>query len=401
MLLDDDVRCWNAWREENPELSPNLSELTLSRRHLEGVNLSRCNLSGTHFNRTDLRNANLFRANISNASLKEAILDGANCCEMYAAGADLGVAQLARADVRDANLADAHLTGANLNGADLSRSDLSRANLFQASLARATLRNAKLAWCNLTEVNLVEANLQSCDMTGVNIIEADLTAADLRSANLRYARFIESKLDLANLSGCRVYGVSVWNVTSENAIQSDLIITPADEVTISVDTFEVAQFIYLLLNNSNVRKAVDTISSKVVLILGRFAPERIAILQVVKECLRARGYLPLLFDFLAPSTRDLTETIATLAHLSHFVLADLTDARSLPQELMAIVPNLPSVPIKPLLLESQSEYGMFEHFKRYPWVLETSLYRNADHLLNLLSHDLIESIELAASRRRL
>jgi hypothetical protein len=135
----------------------------------------------------------------------------------------------------------------------------------------------------------------------------------------------------------------------------------------------------------------------VVLILGRFVEERVLILHAIREVLRSRDYLPILFDFTGPSSRDLTETISTLAHLARFVLADLTDARSVPQELMAIVPGLPSVPIKPLLLESQREYGMFEHFRRYPWVLETFVYRDAEHLVKNLREGVIGSIEAVAS----
>ena len=237
------------------------------------------------------------------------------------------------------------------------------------------------------------ANLQYADLTGASFIETDLSNADLRFANLRYARFIDCQLDRTNVSNCRVYGVSVWNVVTDNAVQSDLIITPADEAAITVDNFEVAQFVYLLLNNGNVRKAINTISSKVVLILGNFTAERALVLRAIKDLLRSLGYLPLLFDFAGPSTRDLTETISTLAHLARFVLADITDARSVPQELMAIVPTLPSVPVKPLLLESQREYAMFEHFKHYPWVLETLIYRNTEHLLGALRDGEIENIE--------
>jgi uncharacterized protein YjbI with pentapeptide repeats len=397
ILLDDDVRCWNRWRAENPEIYPDLRDLSLSRRQLASANLSRCNLSGAHLNHTNLKNCDLFRANLNGASLQGADLTGANCCEMEAAGANLSAASFKAAQITNANLTGAHLTDVSFEAADLSGSNLSRSNLFQATLRSANLTNSQMVWSNLTRVDLTGADLQACDLTGASFIEADLSDAVLKFANLRYARFVDCRLERTNVSNCRIYGVSVWNVTSENAIQSDLVITPPGEATITVDNFEVAQFVYLLLNSGNVRRAIDTISSKVVLILGRFTHERALVLRDIQQLLRDQGYLPLLFDFAGPSSRDLTETISTLAHLARFVLADLTDARSIPQELMAIVPSLPSVPIKPLLLESQQAYGMFEHFKRYPWVLETLIYRDSAHLLKTLKESVIQNVESMAA----
>ena len=67
--------------------------------------------------------------------------------------------------------------------------------------------------------------------------------------------------------------------------------------------------------------------------------------------------------------------------MARFIIADITDAKSIPQELQTIVPNLPSVPIQPLLLGLATEYGMFEHFKRNPWVLEICRYDDPDELI--------------------
>ena len=109
--------------------------------------------------------------------------------------------------------------------------------------------------------------------------------------------------------------------------------------------------------------------------------------------LRKRNYLPILFDFSVPATWDITETISLLARMARFVVADITDAKSVPQELSLIVPDLPSVPVQPLLLEGSDEYGMFEHFKRYHWVLETYRYSSPEHLIAGLAEHVIGPAE--------
>jgi hypothetical protein len=52
-----------------------------------------------------------------------------------------------------------------------------------------------------------------------------------------------------------------------------------------VDNIKVAQFIYLLLNNEEVRNVIDTITSKAVLILGRFSDDRKPILNALRDAL--------------------------------------------------------------------------------------------------------------------
>ena len=218
----------------------------------------------------------------------------------------------------------------------------------------------------------------------------------MSGASLYRASLVGTNLKGADLTACSVYGISAWDVILEGAIQSNLVITPFGESPIQVDNLEVAQFIYLLLNNQKIRSVIDTITSKVVLILGRFTPERKVVLDAIRDELRKRDYLPVLFDFEKPASRNLTETVSTLAHMARFVIADITDARSIPQELMAIVPHLPSVPVQPLLLASQQEYGMFEHFRNFPWVLEEVVYDDQQTLLAELSGKVIAPAEAKA-----
>jgi hypothetical protein len=131
----------------------------------------------------------------------------------------------------------------------------------------------------------------------------------------------------------------------------------------------------------------------------RDTPQRNAVLDAIRDELRRRHYLPVLFDFKKPDSRNFTETVSTLAHMARFVIADLTDPSSLPQELTKIIPALPSVPVQPLLLASEKEYGMFRDFRDYPWVLEPFRYTEQGTLLTELGEKLIAPAERKAKER--
>jgi hypothetical protein len=208
----------------------------------------------------------------------------------------------------------------------------------------------------------------------------------------------------ADLTGCSVYSVSAWGLKLERARQQNLVITRATEPAITVDNIEVAQFVYLLLHNEKIRDVIDTIGRKAVLILGRFTDERKAVLDAIREELRRRDYLPILFDFAVPATRDITETVSLLARMARFIIADLTDASSIPKELEAIVPHL-AVPVQPLIEGPSRPYAMFKDYWKYDWVLPIHWYQGLEPLLATLAEKVIAPAEAKvnalAERRRM
>jgi hypothetical protein len=79
-----------------------------------------------------------------------------------------------------------------------------------------------------------------------------------------------------------------------------------------------------------------------------------------------------------------------------FIVADITDPKSIPQELASIVPHMPSVPVQPLLQLGQKPWGMYDHIKRYQWVLPIHPYKNQKTLLRELKPKVIAPAEAKA-----
>jgi uncharacterized protein YjbI with pentapeptide repeats len=370
--LKKSVADWNAWRDENRDISPDLFGAGLSKANLRGAHLARVNLS---------------EANLSKAKLSKAFFYGAN---------------LAGANFYGANLSGANFAVANLWGAHFSKANLSGASFFGADLRRADLSGRDLRDASLTMANLSEANLSKAKLSKAHLSGANLSGANLSGAFLEQAILVNTDLTGADLTGCRIYGTSAWNLKLERAKQKDLVITQMNEPAITVDKIQVAQFIYLLRHNKNIRDVIDTIGKKAVLILGSFTGKRKDVLDALREELRKHKYVPILFDFDVPRERDTTETVSLLARMARFIIADLTKASSIAKELEAIVPNL-AVPVKPLLEGSRS-YAMFKDYWKYDWVLKVYRYRGLKPLLAALAKDVIdpseEKVKALQKRRR-
>ncbi|HWU37220.1 MAG TPA: pentapeptide repeat-containing protein, partial [Candidatus Acidoferrum sp.] len=151
---------------------------------------------------------------------------------------------------------------------------------------------------NLTSSNLTEADLHEADLHGAHLSRADLTGAklteaDLTGAGLSRAILVETSLQKATLNSCRIYGISASDVTLDAGTkQHEMIITPPQEPSITVDDLEVAQFVHPLLCNTKIRRVIDSVTSKVVLILGRFTPRQKAVLDALRGELQRRDRLP-------------------------------------------------------------------------------------------------------------
>ncbi len=150
------------------------------------------------------------------------------------------------------------------------------------------------------------------------------------------------------------------------------------------------------LDGAGVSRMLTDIADRTVLILGRFTDERKEILEAIRRALATppHEYVPILFDFERPEHRDLIESIVRFAAVSRFVIADLSDPKSVPAELQAIVPQFPSLPVVPIIEGSQREYPVSDHILRRGWVVKPVVpYQDVDHLLAILDESVIEPAE--------
>lgn len=299
-------------------------------------------------------------------------------------GADLNGAELPGAYLGDAWLTGVDLQGANLSGAFLRDSDLSLANF-----SGANCREAKFSGSTFMTTVFESASLQGADFSRTTLFHTDFTSADLTGARLESANLVQAVVERAILKDCTVYGVSVWDLKGTPKEQSDLVITSRGEAAITVDNLEVAQFVYLMLNNEKIRSVLTTIGEKGVLLLGRFTPERKQVLDSLRNKLRDLNYVPMMFDFDKADDRSFTETIRILAGLSRFVIADVTNPRCTPLELQATVPDY-MVPFVPIIQKGEEPFSMLEDLQRYEWVMSVKEYRSIDQLLEKLESKIIE-----------
>ncbi|WP_343413533.1 toll/interleukin-1 receptor domain-containing protein [Candidatus Amarolinea dominans] len=97
-VLREGVERWNRWREEHPNVRPELSDSELGGGLLVGANLREANLVGVHLSGRRISQADLVRADLRGSYLDVADLDGADLSGANLGGANLDWAYLGRAD---------------------------------------------------------------------------------------------------------------------------------------------------------------------------------------------------------------------------------------------------------------------------------------------------------------
>lgn len=312
---------WNKWRSETND-RPDLRNWNFEK--LPGTSYSGPELTGYDFSGADLHGVSARNSFFIDCNFDDCSLNFSDLCFSY-----FRSCSFSNVEMRVTKIGSAHFAKCSFEGSDLS-------------------------YCSAEETSFKGSTIRRCSLEHCSLVKVDFSNAELDQV--------------------LVYAASAWDLDLTGTRQRDLIVTSKGQGLISVDNLEIAQFIHLLVRNSRLRDVIDTITSKVVLILGRFTPDRKEALNEVRRALQSRNYVPVLFDFDGPASRDLTETIRTLAHLARFVVVDLTDPRSVPHELANIVPMLPSVPVLPILLEGHEAFAMFEHYTRFPWVLPVVKY---------------------------
>jgi hypothetical protein len=150
------------------------------------------------------------------------------------------------------------------------------------------------------------------------------------------------------------------------------------------------------IDGMNFGEIMSELSRRRVLILGRFTGRRLEVLQKIKSHLakHSNRYIPELFTFRKPDSRDLVEAIIGFAALSRFVIADLSEPKSVQSELEAIVPHFQSVPVVPLINRTGREYATFSSVQRRENVVKPTVrYSNLDDLVKKLDEEVVPMAE--------
>ena len=276
---------------------------------------------------------------------------------------DMNMASLRNCMFYDCNFDDAHLT----------YTDLVDAHFVKCTFRRTCMRVAAIGDAEFKDCIFEESDMSYCSAEETSFEGSTFLKTKMEHMSLVRTDFTDTKLD-----ECYLYGISSWDLNLQNSVQKNLVITPDEMPTVTVDNIELAQFLYLMINNVRLRDVIKTITSKVVLILGNFSVLRKEKLDQIREILRTQDVIPVMFDFEKPSTRNLTETVLTLASMSKYVIADLSSPRSVPHELANIARQLPSIRFYPIIVAGEAPYGMFADYAPYTWIRPIKEYTEDD-----------------------
>ena len=150
-------------------------------------------------------------------------------------------------------------------------------------------------------------------------------------------------------------------------------------------------------------EALLTAPINAVLIFGFFGTDRVENRDALREELRRRDYVPLVFPFTRPPHSNTADIIRAVAPLTRFAIAEMTASPDIEAELAVTLElflsqtRVPLVPLS-LLFVSTSTLDMELH-RKYPSVLRPHAYQDSDELHK--SFDMVVTRPVAAKLREI
>jgi len=238
-ILRKGKEAWNRWREEHPEVIPNLTKADLRGMYFGMFNLNYADLQGAEIvgdsdlDEPDENGCGKSQGyNPSSANFTQASLRGAN------------LSRLAFSNLDDSE-PERDLKSVDLRGADLTEANLSRAYIVGARLGELIVESSN--W-HLAEVliepyryerRVIPTKMRGANLTGACLDNINLNNLDLSGANLSEASLIETQALGTDFREATLTGACIqeWNINSE---------TKLDGVT--------CDYVYLKLDWSEERK---------------------------------------------------------------------------------------------------------------------------------------------------
>jgi len=171
-VLKTGVQKWNAWRDENPSLWPNLNGVDVAELlkpfqdqdgAIEGINFDRTHLQGAVFRKTKLHNARFNEAFLRHADFSGAEIYHGQFEGVKAEAATFVGAQLETCDFNSpfvegkriyASFVCANFTGANVLAANFTWAVLKSAVFSHANLSDSVMTNAAVEQTDFSDANL-------------------------------------------------------------------------------------------------------------------------------------------------------------------------------------------------------------------------------------------------------
>ena len=150
------------------------------------------------------------------------------------------------------------------------------------------------------------------------------------------------------------------------------------------------------MDKGQYKATINESLNRQVLILGRFSPRRKKILDALKKILNQHpgGYLPLLLVGKKPKGITLGEWGLYTAIASKFIIADISEPKSIPDELRGIIPQCPSRPVVPIINQSGKQYALAEEWALRKNVAQPTIrYKNKEDLGRKIREEVIPAAE--------